>query len=158
MSSVSQPIDKEKKRLSQQGRCFICLGPGHLIKDCTTAQTKPCCHCGQKGYNNRCLCPVKFSKQETGSALVAAGNKEPSESTTEVRSNEISQQPERPVAVSAGTTPMILAYGEKVLLQTATVPIQGSHGSFSVSAHVLLDSASQRTFMIDSLAKQLGLK
>ena len=79
------------------------------------------------------MCPIKFSKQETESAFVAAGNEKPPESTTEVRSNEISQQP---VAVSAGTTPMMLARGEKVLLQTATVPIQGSDGSFSVSAHV----------------------
>ena len=52
-----------------------------------------------------------------------------------MRSNEISQQPQQPVAVSA---PMMLAYGEKVLLQTATVPIQGSDSSFSVSALVLL--------------------
>ena len=33
-------------------------------------------------------------------------------------------------------------YGERVLLQTATVPILGSDSSFSVSAKVLLDSAS----------------
>jgi len=59
---------------------------------------------------------VKFSEQESGSGLVAAGNKEPSESTTEVGSNQISQQPEQPVAVGAGTTPMMLAYGEKVHL------------------------------------------
>ena len=53
---------------------------------------------------------------------------------------------------------MLVAYGEKVLLQTATIPIPGSDGSFSVSAHVLLDSASHRTLMTDHLAKQLGLK
>ena len=68
------------------------------------------------------------------------------------------ERSDKPVAVSTGTTPLLLAYGERVLLQTATVSILGSDSSLSVSAQVLLDSASHRTFMTDRLAKQLGLK
>ena len=37
--------------------------------------------------------------------------------------------------------------GEKVLLQTATVILQTFDGKVTVKARVLLDSASQRTFM-----------
>ena len=122
-----------------------------------SSQKKSCCHCGQKGYHNRCLCPVKFSKKDTDTVVVA-GSEESLESPTDVKSVQKFDQPERSLAVDSGTTPMLLAYGEKVLLQTATVPIQGFDSSFTVSAHVLLDSASQRTFMADSLAKQLGLK
>ena len=59
--------------------------------------------------------------------------------------------------VDSNTTPMLLASGEKVLLQIATVPIQKGDGSVTVMARVLLDSASQRTFMTDRLAKKLKL-
>ena len=52
---------------------------------------------------------------------------------------------------------MLLASGERVLLQIATVPIQREDGSITVMARVLLDSASQRTFTTDRLARQLKL-
>lgn len=51
----------------------------------------------------------------------------------------------------------LVTCGERVLLQTATVPIQTADGSKIISAKVLLDSASHRTFMTDRLAKQLQL-
>ena len=38
---------------------------GHVLKDCPSSQKKVCCHCGRKGYHNRCLCPQKFPRQET---------------------------------------------------------------------------------------------
>ena len=141
-------LDDRKKRLSQQGRCFICLKLGHAFRDCISSQKKSCCHCGQKGYHNRCLCPVKFSKKDTDTVVVA-GSEESLESPTDVKSVQKSDQPERSLAVDSGMTPMLLAYGEKVLLQTATVPIQGFDSSFTDSAHVLLDSANQRTLFYD---------
>ena len=148
-------LDDRKKRLSQKGRCFICLKLGHTLRNCMSSQKKSCCHCGQKGYHNRCFCPVR---RILILWLLLDRSEESLESPTDMKFVQKSDQPERSLAVDSGTTPMLLAYGEKVLLQTATVPIQGFDSSFTVSAHVLLDSASQRTFMTDSLAKQLGLK
>ena len=52
----------------------------------------------------------------------------------------------------------LVTCGERVLLQTATVPIQATKGSETIMVKVLLDSASHRTFMTDRLAKQLQLK
>ena len=150
-------LDDRKKRLSQQGRYFICLKLGQIFRDGTSSQKKPCCHFGQKGCHNRCLFPVKFSKKETDTVVVAGSTKS-LESPTDVKSVQKSDQSEQSMAVNCGATPMLLAYGEKVLLQAATVPIHGFDDSFTVSTHVLLDSASQRTFMTDSLAKQIVLK
>ena len=48
---------------------------------------------------------------------------------------------------------VLVACGERVLLQTATVPIQRVDGSEKIFAKVLLDSASHRTFITDRLAK-----
>ena len=63
-------LTERKQILSQQRRCFICLKVGHVLKDCPTSQKKICCHCGRKGYHNRCLCPQKFPRQETDALLV----------------------------------------------------------------------------------------
>ena len=41
--------------------------------------------------------------------------------------------------VNSNATPMLLASGERVLLQIATVPIQREDGSITVMACVLLD-------------------
>ena len=63
-------LTEKKQILSQQRRCFICLKVGHVLKDCPSSQKKVCCHCGRKGYHNRCLCPQKFPRQETDALLV----------------------------------------------------------------------------------------
>jgi len=56
------------------------------------------------------------------------------------------------VAVNSLTnaTKSLLASGERVLLQTATVDIQHPRGVATTTARVLLDSASQRTFSFKS--------
>ena len=51
----------------------------------------------------------------------------------------------------------LLAAGELVLLQTVIFTVQSSDGRIFINARVLLDSASQRTFMAVKLAKQLKL-
>jgi len=50
----------------------------------------------------------------------------------------------------------LLTSGERVILQTALVPIY-CHNESIISAPLLLDSASQRTFMTERLAKRLDL-
>ena len=56
------------------------------------------------------------------------------------------------------TTQMLTTSGERVVLQTAVVVLQSTDGSVRATARVLLDSASQRTFMMDQLARQFRLK
>ena len=55
------------------------------------------------------------------------------------------------------TIQSLLASGERVLLQTATVSLQTSNGRSSIKARVLLDSASQRTCMTSQVAQHLNL-
>ena len=52
---------------------------------------------------------------------------------------------------------MLLVSGERVILQTAVAPVYCVNGSTMISAHILLDSASQRTFMTESFARELNL-
>ena len=83
-------LTERKQILSQQRRCFICLKVGHVLKDCPSSQNKICCHCGRKGYHNRCLCPQKFPRQETDALLVM----EPSQSSSENNANPSSSTDE----------------------------------------------------------------
>ena len=58
-------------------------------------------------------------------------------------------KPTEKLNASVGTDQVLVASGERVLLQTAVVPIQVSHGSATIMAKVLLDSVSHRTFITD---------
>ena len=57
----------------------------------------------------------------------------------------------------AHPTQSFLVTGERVLLQTAIVPVCSADGKKLINARVILDSASQRTFMTTKLAQQLNL-
>ncbi|XP_065216396.1 uncharacterized protein LOC135842727 [Planococcus citri] len=60
----------EDRRKKLNGRCIICLNPGHLAKDCTV--NKPCVHCKKRCSHHRSLCIKLFSKE--------VSNPEPTES------------------------------------------------------------------------------
>ena len=87
--------------------------------------------------------------------VTESGQSYSEKNTIPANSTDESSQPT--TTVNSNTTPMLLASGEGVLLQIATVPVQNLDGSVTVTAHVLLDSASQRTFMTDRLASELKL-
>ena len=173
-------LSDRKRMLSQQGRCFICLKVGHVIKNCPNSQKKPCSHCGKKANHNRCLCPEKFTSQSVNfSNITGSSNSAPAGSTSSnfaptgstssdsaaASNNSVpsSSVPNNSTSGSSLTidnsslTNVTLALGEKVLLQTATVTVQTIDGQVTVSTRVLLDSASQCTFMTSHLAQKLHL-
>ena len=65
MCSRYSTLGQRKQSLSQQGRCFICLKIGHMMKECPSVHKKSCCYCGRRGNHNRCLCPQKFPNLRT---------------------------------------------------------------------------------------------
>jgi len=68
---------------------------------------------------------------------------------------------ERPPVETLNSTSVqiqtLVSSGERVLLQTALVLVQSSDRKRTISVKVLLDSASHRSFITESLAKQLQL-
>ena len=115
-----------KQVLNQQRRCFICLKLGHVSKDCPSSQKKSCCYCGKKGSHNRCLCPQKFTRQVTESFVTTKCNVSSDDviDATVTHTESVRETDDSVNIVDSNTTPMLLASGEKVLLQIATVPIQ----------------------------------
>ena len=64
-------LAERKRRLNQQGRCFVCLRLGYVSKQCPNLHKRACHHCGKRDGHNRCLCPEKFSGQNAESFLVS---------------------------------------------------------------------------------------
>ena len=155
-------LGERKQSLGKQGRCFVCLKTGHMMKECPSANKKSCCYCGKRGQHNRCLCPHRFTRPGI-EALPVATTSALSQST---RSDGDSVDNPSPVTGDTSTqettvtsNTALLASGERVLLQTAIVPLHSLNSSVVVvNAHVLLDSASQRTFMTEQLANRLKLR
>ena len=116
-------------------------------------QKSVCYYCGKRGHHNRPICPEKFGdKEKVENVFVTSEVSERSSDNT--KHGQLNQ----PVnSTSVNFEQVLVACGERVLLQTATVPIQRVDRSEKIFAKVLLDSASHRTFITDRLAKQLRL-
>ena len=99
------------------------------------------------------MCPQKFPRQETDVLLVTEPDQSSSENNADPTSS-VDESNRSMTTANSNATPMLLASGERVMLQIATVPIQSLDGSVTITAHVLLDSASQRTFLLDSASQR----
>ncbi|CAF1104794.1 unnamed protein product [Didymodactylos carnosus] len=132
-------IEARKKKI--KGCCFICLKRGHQVRECRRDQR--CIYCKKVKDHHRSLCPSKFaSNEKTESAYVATDHVEEVTTTTQ-----------------ATLENSLLASGEYVLLQTATTIVQNATvDKNSISARLILDCGSQRSYISEALVNKLGLK
>ena len=146
-----------KQRLSSFGRCFLCFKTGHTFRECPLIQKSVCYYCRKRGHHNRAICPEKFGDKHEEKEMVenVFVTSEVSERSPDNTKHVQLNQPVNSTSVNFEHA--LVSCGERVLLQTATVPIQTADGSTTVLTKVLLDSASHRTFMTDRLAKRLCL-
>ena len=152
-------LTDRKKRLTEQGRCFVCLKTGHYLKICPSLKKRCCDHCGKQGYHNRCLCPAKFPEKISNNDNAETFCSTDSNGVTSLPpDSRLSEEVQLKDDHLTYATESLLALGERVLLQTVVVPIFSSDGQTLINARVLLDSASQRTFMTTKLAQQLKLQ
>ena len=152
-------IANRKNQLTSQGRCFIYLKIGHLCKECPSAQMRSCYYCNRIGHHHRSICPKKFDQSSSGTGDKSS-NSTDDQTLENLRADNGHSQPSlnfsEASTESVNLSHSLLAGGVKVLLQTAKVTVLAEDGS-GISANLLLDSASQRIFMTDRLAKQLKL-
>jgi len=149
-----------KQQLSLQGQCFIRMSKGHLFKNCDSY--KKCYYRKRAGHHNRCICPKQFARSSEAptSDQSFVTNVDQCSDKDHIKNNTatdtsltISAETDRP---SGDSDHMLLASGERVPLQTALAPVCCGDGSV-ISARILLDSASRRTFMTNQMAKLLRL-
>ena len=118
--------------LRKDGRCFLCLGKGHKVGQCTSTQR--CCHCKSKHHQSICRGNVEDS----------AGN---------TSSNEQTSTLSNPCNVAATSHS-----NSKVLLQTARTHACSTKDSDLVPVHVLFEGGSERSYVTAQLKEALNLR
>jgi len=107
---------------------------GHLFKSCDSF--KKCNYCKRAGHHNRCVCPQKFPMSTEDSTVSQSFTTNTDHQDSEDNQSSSSSESDTSLAIStkvdnlAGDSDhMLLASGERVLLQIAIVPVCCNDGS-----------------------------
>lgn len=118
--------------------CFNCLSKGHQVKEC---QSKfRCRHCGGKHHTT-------IHREANKEKVDSISNK--AEDMPEMRTEDKS-------FIGFGSADPI-PHPSSVLLGTVSVLVEGIMGDYR-SAHALVDSGSQHSFVTSTLARKIGAK
>lgn len=122
-------FQEKQGKIKENKACFICLRIGHSYKNCKT--NVKCIVCGKKHW--AVMCPEILVNQKKNEVLDTDNN------------NKYGKQ-----NVSLSN----ISCSEEVLLQTLIVKLKSKKGSKTVRA--LIDSGSQRSYILKKTAKTLG--
>ena len=127
-----------KKILSTKNRCFICLCPGHVARNCRTNMR--CLKCNRRHHSTICDC---YSKE------TVHGKSE----TNEMRENRGTSLE----TTSQSTTNMHVNAKNSVLLQTARVQVKPPQKQQSSTVRLVFDSGSQKSYITKEVKDALDL-
>ena len=96
-------------------------------RECPLIQKSICYYCGKRGHHNQTICPEKFGDKQKEKVENVFVTSEVSERSPYNTKHGHLNQPVN--STSVNFEQVLAAYGERVLLQTATVPIQRVDGS-----------------------------
>ena len=150
---VQNPNDR-KNILKRDNRCFVCLGIGHHSTRCESRKNCRWCH----GGHHQSICEVPKAPYQPPPPKNIPESKPPTTVEEPAKSNEDSNaRTATMIDGNENSTTTTTKTRNKVLLQTAVTYAHGGSSSSPIPVHVLLDSGSQRTYITNSLKKQLGL-
>ena len=127
----------EERKQVLKNSCHKCLKSGHKTSDCKGS--KICVHCGEKNVHHRSLCPKKFKMKRS------------------IETVQLIEEISDPHDKTGQHENVLVSSNESVLMQTAQVEVVNSETSAKTQIRLLLDSGSQRTYVSEKLADQLGL-
>ena len=129
-------IESRRETLRKTGRCYICLGRGHLTRNCHSRIK--CLSC--KGRHHVAICPSKLKAQ--------ADESTPS-STSETT---VALDPEASPYNPQPTRTLWTYSGKHVLLQTAqATAFNPDLPSRALRVRIVMDTGSQRSYVTDNL-------
>lgn len=121
--------EQRKQNLLRRGGCFKCLKLNHISSSCRSKAN--CTICGNPHHTLLCRNNIRSTPNAKGAK---------SDKVTSV---------EDQVLASVSATP-------SVLLQTLVIILRGENKDFKIRA--IVDSASQRSYILDSTAEKVGYK
>ena len=136
------------------GKCYICFGPKHLLRACPSDRV--CAYCKRRHNHHRSLCSEKF-RDRYNEASATITEERPAQSHENEAKTSLKETNTESVNDQEHSEDACLASGENVLLQTATTDIKNPQSNQTVTARVLLDPGSHRTYT-QKLANKLELK
>ena len=131
--SVILDCETRKKFLTENEKCFLCLGSGHLSRNCVKKKT--CYYC--KGMHSSAICYNKINSTKTE-------EKEKNETETEIDKNE----------TAANCSSSI----SSILLQTAEIIVENPLNKKEVRVKILFDQGSQGCHITKRIKNILDLK
>ncbi|XP_056016813.1 uncharacterized protein LOC130053512 [Ostrea edulis] len=143
-------IEDKKQQQRIKGKCYICLRPGHRIKDCRVV--KPCFHCRESRNHHRSQCPKKFPYQRDESTRL--------EKSTQKETSCLADEShkEKHSTVESLQESSMFTSGDIVLTQTTHKEVSNPVINKKETVRILMDSGSQRTYITEDLAKRLNLR
>ncbi|VDK17639.1 unnamed protein product [Anisakis simplex] len=145
-----QTYNERWEKVKQLDLCYNCLVSGHLTKECR--RRVQCFHC--KRQHNSALCKQTFSDERER-------NNRPMQIEKNRRINAASSQK---TSASENVTSVTAVSSTKkeattVLLLCREIMVKkGPYSNKTVSATVLFDTGSQKSFITNELAQRIGLK
>lgn len=145
-------IRKRKESLMKSGRCFVCLRKGHIGRDCRSAVS--CSNCGKRHHASICdTSRALHSNDSQGSSPRPAR-----QTTTQAPSTSSGAAPGHQSSQLSPVLSMYVNALTPVLLQTATVQVfRPDRPSVSMYVRLILDSGSQRSYVLSRLEEALAL-
>ncbi|UYV64832.1 hypothetical protein LAZ67_3002105 [Cordylochernes scorpioides] len=128
-------IKERRERIKNAKCCFSCLQPGHISSNCRRRITE-CILCKKKHLDILC-------------SLNAPGRESADEDKEQVENCDVSPTVENGVSFSG------LSASSLILLQTLKIKVEGATSAKVVRA--LLDTGSQRSYILSKTAQDLGL-
>lgn len=135
-------LESRREALRRTGRCYVCLGRGHVSRNCRSRIKCLCC----KGRHHVAICSNKPSRET-----------EPTPSAANPTQGNLN--PEAPMYKPPTSTSNLWIYsGKSVLLQTAQVTaFNPDYPSRTARIRIVLDTGSQRSYITDSMRERLAL-
>ena len=149
-------IASRREIVLKAGRCFVCLGSGHIARKCKSK--KKCMQCQRRHHRSLCEGLADKTDGDVESTCIVAeqsagGAAEGSECIAAEQSEciaAVQMQNEKSMLVKSQT---------RSLLMTATVNASTVGGATErVVARVVLDGGSHKSYVTSKLQKKLGLR
>lgn len=156
------PIDERRQMARKLRICYICMEPGHPVKECSHKNEMKCSICGashnkllHKSLDRQekvILTHEELHETETNDGILKSDSENVEEPT-----DRVEQQAELDETLSTDSFDCFANFNStNVLLRIGKVKLYGPNGS--ISTYAIFDEGSQSTMLDETVAKSLGLK
>lgn len=148
--SVVTSVDERKRILRENGRCFVCLRKGHIVRNCRSKSR--CSSCSGRHHSTLCQ-----RESTTIPSVATSGSSQPT-STSQSTPNRRSMDPAAPAFKPTTQTSLWTHSNEAVLLQTARASVfNPDDPQRTKRVRIVFDNGSQRSYITEQLRSDLNL-